>query len=141
MADLDGLARDIAARQVTMFAMFVGQGRFATRAALSRASGIPESTLKDYASGTAMNLATVLHLRRFLPAEAINMLSEPGDARIVDTEASDTNWDEIASSAAQLVGDICDARKDGKIDHVEDRHLRQRARALIAEAQSAVEAG
>ena len=141
MAADSAIARDVTARQVTMFAMFVGPGLFTTRAALAVASGVPASSLKEYATGAAMPLHVALTLSRVLPAEAINMLTEPAGKRLVNAEASDTNWDALACAAAGLVGEVCDARKDGKIDHVEDAKLRQRTRALIAEAQSAVEQG
>jgi hypothetical protein len=141
MSDGSSLAREVADRQVTMFGMFVGQGCHTTRAALARASGVPESSLREYAAGAAIPFHVVLRLRRFLPAEAINMISEPGDCRLVDVETAATNWDEIACCASSLVGDICDARKDGRITPGEDARLKRRTRELIAEAQSAVEAG
>ena len=126
------LAHDVAARQVVMFGAFVGPGLFITRAALARASGIPESTLRIYAEGAAIPFHAVLTLRRFLPGEAINMLAEPGAARLVDLEHEATNWDSIAAEAAGLTFEICEARKDGQIDHVEGASLRRRARGLAA---------
>lgn len=128
-----GLARDVADRQVQMFAMFVGQGLTTTRAALSAASKVPESTLKSWAGGAAMPFWAVLHLRRFLPAVAINMLAEPGGARIADVEASVANWDAIAADTASLTFEICEARKDGTIDHVEKAKLKNHARRVVAE--------
>lgn len=135
------LARDIEDRQVAMFASFVGPSGHITRAALSAASKIPTSTLKSWAEGAAMPLHGVLAIRPHLPAAAINMMTEPGGVRFASCDAQDANWDSIAASAAGLVGDICEARKDGSIDHVESAHLRARTRNLIAEAVSAVEEG
>lgn len=133
------IAQDIADRQIAMFSMFVGQGLTVTRAALSRASGIPESTLKSYASGAAMPLATALALNKFLPAEAMQMVTEPAGIRFASIETSETDWDEIASESAGLTFEICEARKDGKIDHVEEARLKRRARALIADLADVVE--
>lgn len=127
------IARDVAERQVAMFAMFVGPGRFTTRAALSAASKIPESTLKSYAGGAAMPLHAALALSHFLPGEALNMLTEPAGKRLVDVERSAADWDGTAAEAAGLVADVCEARRDGRIDHIEDRRLKTRARRLIAE--------
>lgn len=135
------LAQDVADRQVAMFAMFVGPGLTTTRAALSKASGIPDSTLKSWAGGTAIPFHGVLTLRRFLPAEAIDMLTEPAGTRFVDVEQTATNWDEIAADAAGLVSEVCEARRDGKIDHVESAKLRKRGRALLAELAEAVAEG
>jgi hypothetical protein len=115
MAAEHGLAREVAHRQVAMFAMFVGQGRYTTRNALAAASGYPSSTLKDWANGVAMPFHAVLGLRKFLPGEAVNMLAEPGGVRLVDAEQVETSWDGIAAESA---------RKEG--------------RRLIADAQSAV---
>jgi hypothetical protein len=129
-----GMSQEVADRQVAMFAMFVGPSLYTNRAALSRASRVPESSLREYAKGAAMPLHVVLTLRRYLPPEAINMLTEPGGARLVSIEASKANWDAIGCTAAGLVSEICQARADGIIDHQEDAQLRRRTRALIAEA-------
>jgi len=126
------IARDVANRQMAMFAAFVGPGLFITRAALVRASGIPESTLRSWAEGAAIPLHAAMALRRFLPAEAIDMLTEPGGVRFTSIDLEETNWDAIAAEAAGLTFEICEARKDGVIDHVERARLRQRARGLSA---------
>jgi len=141
MSDESSLARDVAERQGALFSMFVGQGLYTTRAALVRASGIPESSLREYAAGAAIPFHVVLRLRRFLPAEAINMLSEPGACRLVDIEAEDTNWDAVAAGACGLAGEICEARADGIINHAETARLKRRTREFIAQAQSAVADG
>jgi len=127
------MQREVAQRQVAMFSSFVGRGLYTTRAALSAASGIPESTLREWANGASMPLSAIFTLRRHLPDQAIDLVCEPGDVRMVDIETSETNWDEIASETAGLTFEICEARKDGHIDHVERARLVQRARSLIAE--------
>lgn len=132
MSDVGSIARNVADRQVTMFAMFVGQGMFVTRAALSRASGIPESTLREWAGGAAIPLHGVLTLNKFLPGEAIQMLTEHAGVRLVPVEAKESTWDEIAAEGALLTFEICEARKDGVIDHREDASLRSRARRVVA---------
>jgi hypothetical protein len=138
MGDHASMQRDVAERQVAMFASFVGRGCYITRAALAAASKIPESTLREWAGGAAMPLSAALTLRRHLPAEAVNMLTEPGDARLVGIEQQEANWDAIAAGAAGLTFEICDARKDGTVDHVERARLRARARGLIAELSDVV---
>jgi hypothetical protein len=133
------IAHDVAERQVAMFSMFVGQGLTVTRAALARASGIPESTLKSYAGGAAMPFHAALVLNKFLPAEAMQMVTETAGVRFTTIETSETNWDEIASESAGLTFEICEARRDGRIDHVEEARLKRRARALIADLADVVE--
>jgi hypothetical protein len=133
-------ARDIAERQVAMFAMFVGPGLYTTRAALAAASGISTSTLKDWAHGVTMPLHGALALARFLPREAMNMLTEPAGLRLADIETSRANWDAVAASAG-LVAEVCEARSDGTIDHVETERLRHRTRHVIAELSAAAEEG
>lgn len=135
------LAQDIVERQRTMFSMFVGPRLHTTRAALAAASKIPDSTLKSWAAGAAMPLHGLLTLRRFLPAAAIDMLTEPGGVRFTEIEGAEASWDAIAADAAGFVSEVCEARKDGKIDHVEDARLKQRARALAAELCDAVQSG
>lgn len=140
IADLP-LARDIADRQVAMFTMFVGPGLYTTRAALSDASRVPTSTLKDWANGSAIPFHGVMLLRKFLPPSAINMLAEPGGARIIDAKATTANWDEVAARAAGLTADICEARMDGVITPSEGERLRKHTRELIANAQAVVDEG
>jgi hypothetical protein len=135
-------AREVAERQRTMFALFVGPGLFVTRAALSAASRIPASTLKEWASGTAIPFHDVMALSRFLPAEAINLLCEPAGKRLVDDHADDgASWDGIAANAAGLTAEICEARRDGKISPSEDASLKRRVRTLIAEASAMTTGG
>lgn len=131
-ADLP-ISREVTDRQIAMFAMFVGPALFTTRAALAAASKVPESTLRSYAAGAAMPLAMALHLRKFLPLEAINMMTEPAGVRLASIEQASSNWDVAAAEAASLVADVCGARSDGVIDHREDADLRRKARHLIAE--------
>jgi len=138
MRDESQISRDVADRQIQMFGMFVGQGLTTTRAALARASKIPESTLRSYAEGAAMPLHAALTLRRFLPSEAINMLTEPGNVRFCSIDAEETNWDAIACDAAGLTFEICEARKDGVIDHQEKARLRSRGRQVIARLSDAI---
>jgi hypothetical protein len=138
MSPEGNLARDVEDRQVAMFAMFVGPGLLMTRAALAKASRISESTLKSWAGGAAMPLHAVLTLRKFLPAEAIHMMTEPGGARFTDLQASAANWDAIAADTASLTFEICEARKDGNIDHIEKARLRRHARTLVAELTDAI---
>ena len=133
------IAQEVAERQVMMFSMFVGPGTPMTRAALSVRTGIPESTLKSYANGAAMPLHVALVLRKFLPREAMNMLTEPGDVRFTPIEQSEACWDGIAAAASGLVAEVCVARSDGKIDHVEAAKLKTRARAVIAQLSDAVD--
>lgn len=139
MSSDSAMARDCTDRQIAMFKMFVGPGLYTTRAALFAASRIPESTLKSWAQGAAMPLHAVMTLRRFLPGAAINMLTEPGDCRLVSIEAATTNWDALTADAAGFVAEVCTARSDGQIDHVEASRLRHRARRLIAELSDIAE--
>lgn len=124
-----------------MFASFVGPGRYTTRAALAAASGIPEASLREYAGGAAMPLFVLLAIRPHLPAAAINMMTEVGGVRFVDAERNATNWDHVASAAAGLTSEICAARADGHVDHVEAVGLKRRVRDVIAELQHVAEQG
>jgi len=118
---------------MAMFASFVGPGLYITRVALASASGISASTLGSWAGGAAMPLSAILALSHHLPAAAINMMFEPAGKRLVDADEKTANWDAVAASASMLTFEICDARADGQIDHVERARLRQRARAVAAE--------
>jgi len=129
------IARETVHRQQQMFAMFVGPGLHVTRAALAAASGVPASTLRDLAAGSAITVAQLMALRRFLPPEAINMVTEPGGAHIIDTASDNACWDEVAANAAALLSDVMDAKRDGVVDHIEESRLRKRTREFIAKTQ------
>jgi hypothetical protein len=138
LADMK-FAREIADRQVAMFAMFVGPGLYTTRAALAEASRIPASTLKEWAGGSAMPFHGAMLLAKFLPREAINMICEPAGMRLADASGEDQgNWDLVAASAAGFTAEVCAARSDGRITPSEDARLRKIARKLIADAQTVV---
>jgi hypothetical protein len=124
-----------------MFAAFVGPGLTITRAALSAASGISTSTLASWAAGASMPLHGVLALSRFLPREAINMLTEPAGLRLTDIASSKTNWGEVAAATAGLVADICEAGSDGLYDHVEVAKLQGKAKKVIVVLTGAAEEG
>jgi hypothetical protein len=133
------IERDVVARQAAMFGHFVGQGLYTTRAALAAASGIHPSTLSSWAQGAAMPLHAVLTLARFLPREAINMLTEPAGLRLVDIEGSKTNWGHVAAATAGLVADICEAGSDGQYDHTEVARLQGKAKQVIVVLTGATE--
>jgi len=141
MPDAGGVQRNVAERQRAMFGLFVGPQLFVTRAALAAATGIPASTLQDWAQGVTMPLWGALALARALPREAINMLTEPVGFRLADSDPGAACWDGLAAEAANLTADICEAQRDGHIDHREEARLRQRARTLIADAQAVVDGG
>lgn len=138
MAAEAGMQREVAERQRTMFQLFVGPGLTVTREALARASGIPASSLREYANGAAMPLHVALTLSRFLPGEATALLTEPAGMRLVPIEADATNWDALAAEASGLVTEVCVARSDGVVDHVESAQLRRKVRQLIAKCEGAV---
>ena len=133
------IAQEVAERQVMMFSMFVGPGTPMTRAALAVRTGVPESTLKSYANGAAMPLHVALVLRKFLPREAMNMLTEPADVRFAPVEQEEANWVGIAAATSGLVAEICNAQADGTIDHVEKAKLQARARAVTAQLSDAID--
>lgn len=126
---------------MTMFASFVGPGLFITTAALSRACHIPEASLRNYAGGAAMPVHVLLCLSRHLPAEAIDLMTEPAGKRLIDAERATANWDAVAAELAGLTFEICDARADGQIDHVERAKLRTGARAVAARLNNLAEEG
>lgn len=135
------IARETVRRCQQMFGSFVGPGRHIGYAALAAASGIGKQTLYDIAAGSQITFAQILALRPHLPADAINMISEVGDVRLVDAEREDGNWYEVAAAGASLVSDIAMAASDGHIDHQERAKLKKRTREFIAQAQHMAESG
>ena len=136
MSDGCRYQRDVADRQRTMFASFVGPGLFITRAALAAASCVPASNLREYAGGASIPLHAVLSIAPHLPRAAIDLLFSPARMRLADVEKHATNWDALAADVIGLAGEICEARADGIIDHREAASLRRRSRGLSAQLAS-----
>jgi hypothetical protein len=137
------IARKTADGTMSAFARFVGDNDPAkiTYRELDRRSGIPESTLRALAGGSAITVAQLLSLRDHLPGEAINMITEGGGAWLMPTERRTSNWWKIFSKGGTFLGEISEALEDGVVTHVEHQQLKKSARSYQAELQHLVEDG
>lgn len=139
MADGDRSGCDPVALQADMFRLYVGPGRrIPGWGPLSDATGVPLSSLKSYAQGTVMPYPVLLRLIAVLPIEAGNMLLAPAGFKLAAIETDDDDWNGIGAEASLLTFEICDAQRDGRIDHVETARLKKRVATLVAKAASAL---
>lgn len=141
----DPIVRNLKARQEAF--LVAADSRGYSIAVLAKATGTPEDTLRSYKplpsrEASAMPLQVFIKLAR-IPglSDLCSMLIEDSGHSLAAIEPKDTGWDVVAAEAAQLTAEICTARADGRIDHVEDAKLRSRSRKLIAEMQSAITHG
>jgi hypothetical protein len=125
--------------QADLFRLYVGPGRRFSWDALADATGIPLSTLKSYGRETApaaMPFHAALRLIAVLPAEAGNMMLAPTGYKLAPIEPDADDWNGIGAEASMLTFEICDAQRDGRIDHLEAGRLRARTASLLAKAAS-----
>lgn len=135
MADARDFSQQADDAIADVFRLYVGQGNRFSYGSLSDVTGIPLSTLKSYAGGTAMPWTAMLRLIAVLPTEAGNMLIRPTGYKLAPIDPEQDDWDGIGAEASLLTFEIFDAQKDGKIDHREKARLQTRCKSLIAKAE------
>jgi hypothetical protein len=81
-----------------------------TRKALHLATGIPISTLKSYEEGTAMPVTAFVKMAAVIPNELLSLMLEPGEKAIADAEPDETDLDDLARAAVDVLQKYVAAR-------------------------------
>lgn len=84
-----------------------------------------------------MPLHVYVALCRILPDDLTSLVLDGADKRIVPLESSPEAWLGVAAEASGLAAEICEAKADGKITHIEQARLEKRARKLAAKMAGA----
>lgn len=136
------ITQNLKARQEAFFLAAERRG-FDVRT-LAQATGIPAETLSSYRTrpsreASAMPLTAFIKLGRVTGlTDLLSELIRDSEHCLAPVEAPETGWDIVAAGTAELVAEICVARADGKIDHVERARLREKAGPVIAIIQGAI---
>lgn len=99
---------------------------------LEAETGVPSVTLRTYKRDTMMPLATFVKLCRVVPDELTSLVMDLADKAVCTPDSADGDIDELAHETSGLVFEILDAKRDGKIDHVERERIKDRARRVEA---------
>ena len=81
-----------------------------TRKALHLYTGIPTSTLKSWEEGTAMPVAGFAKLCKVIPNELTAMMLEPAGKSVADAEPEETDLDDLARAAVDVLQKYIAAR-------------------------------
>ena len=95
-------------------------------------TGVPSVTLRTYKRDTMMPLATFVRLCRVIPDELTSLIMDLADKAVCSPDSGDGDIDELAHETSALTFEILDAKRDGKIDHVERERIKDRARKVEA---------
>ncbi|MDF0543361.1 hypothetical protein PX699_13465 [Sphingobium sp. H39-3-25] len=77
---------------------------------LSLDSGIPFGTLRSYAQGTSMPVSALAKLARIIPNELTSLMLEPADKVLADSEPEETDLDDLARAAVDVLQKYIAAR-------------------------------
>lgn len=134
------IARAVTSAQAHMLDLASRKYGF-TRKVLALETGISESTLKMYEQGTAMPLATFVRIIgvKDFPNELASLVLEPSAKVIEDASAEETDFDDMARAAINLLARYVDARHPSgpggvRIVHSEEEGLRLAAAGLDDQA-------
>lgn len=138
------IARNTAQGTIDAFARFVGDNdpEKITYRELSRRSGVPPTTLRQLAKGSAITVAQLFALREHLPAPAINLITAAGgNVRMIDVTRVSSNWFKVFSLLGRFGGEVAEALEDGDVNHVEHARLTKSKEVLQAALDGAVAEG
>ena len=109
-------------------------------------TGLPTTTLKQWANGTVMPIHAVNSITRFCPGfpnEIASILTGPGERVINDAAPCETDPHDAALKAWELVGEMLRAQHPGspgaeRVVHTELPRIRLAAQAAVAGAGKVV---
>ncbi len=113
-----------------------------TRKIVHLETGLPLSTIKSYEEGTSMPIAAfnkIAGIKDF-PNELLSLVLEPGGKTLCDAEADETDIDDLARAAVDILAKYVAARHPDspggiRIVHNEADDLRMAARGLNDRAE------
>lgn len=77
---------------------------------LALESGIPHGTLRSYAQGTTMPVPALVKLSKVIPNELTSLMLDPGGKAITDAETDETDIDDLARAAVDILQRYVSAR-------------------------------
>jgi hypothetical protein len=133
MTSENAIAQRVIAAQSHMFRLAESRHGL-TRKVLHLETGIPMTTLKTWANGTAMPVYGLAMLTRVIPDYLTSLLLEPACKGIVTPEEGDGDLDTLAVEASSYVADYVAAKADGVVTPIETARLREDRRRVRSAA-------
>src|SRR3546814_3254564 len=81
-----------------------------TRKVLNLETGISISTLRSYEEGTSMPVSALVKMARVIPNVFLSLMLDVGGKVIADAEPDDTDLDDLARAAVDVLQKYVDAR-------------------------------
>src|SRR3546814_7540771 len=106
-----------------------------TRQVLNLETGIAISTLRSYEEGTSMPVSALVKMARVIPNELLSLMLDVGGKVIADAEPDETDLDDLARAAVDVLQKYVAARHPEspggvRIVHSETDDIKMSARAL-----------
>ncbi len=134
MANVDRESQDIIARQETVLRL-AERDHGLTIKRLSAETGLPDSVLRSYKSGTAMPLHNAVKLAAVIPDYLISLWFEPAGKSVIDMPSDeDALLQQLLGETTSYSAEHVERQADGTICHLDKAALRERARRLGAVA-------
>lgn len=134
MAELDAAARNSVALQREMFRLAEAEHGLSV-AVLARTRGLSPSTVKGWRDGSAMPAWAIGALR--LPDDLTSLILSPYGKHVGSDEGGEEDTvDALARETAGYTAEYMERAADGKICHIDQAALRQRARRLTPKSRA-----
>ena len=135
-----GTEQETKSAQVELFRLAASEAGLSIKA-LAHETGIPESTLASYNRSnpfarSAMPMWVFVALCRVLPDEVTSVMLADAGKHVGSNETSDGDIDELAVEASGLTHEILEAKRDGKVTHIERAKISARGRKVAARARA-----
>lgn len=137
MTDATRTEQETKASQAEMFRLAEAEHKLSV-ATLSRETGI---NLKPYAldnifARAKMPLWVFVALCRVLPDDLTSLMLDPAGKHVGSNEPSEGDLDALTTEASGLVTEVLEAKSDGRVTHIEQRRIKDRARRVASKARS-----
>lgn len=136
MRDRDGTNQEVLAAQAAMFRA-AERDHGLTLKAIASETGIPLSTLQSWVrdnifARAKISLPDFVTLCAILPDDCTSLILEPVGKHVGSMDDGDGCIDELAAESAGLTHEILDAKRDGKVTHIERARIANRGRRVAA---------
>lgn len=112
-----------------------------TLTVLAMETGIDRKVLATYNNSNIfarakMPLWVFVTLCRVIPDEVTSIMLDTAGKHVGSNEPDDADLDALTAEASGLVTDVLEAKRDGKVTHIERRRIKDRARRVASKAQA-----
>ena len=141
MTDRDGTNREVLAAQAEMFRI-AERDHGLTLKAIATETGIKLTTLQTWCVGNIFARARIglpdfVTLCRVLPDDCTSLVLEPAGKHVGSNESGEGDLTALTVESAGFAADKLTREADGKLCHIDQAKLKERARRLASVARRA----